>query len=115
MLTCTFPCVGEQVVESTTTNQSARGSEFPDAEYEAAVRGRRSFRQPGRITISERCEPCAVGGNSRCRATAARCARCVATGLQRSRLLRGGGSDDEVEVKTNSCAEDTNHHSLQCQ
>src|ERR1700681_3476444 len=44
MLTCPFPRVGEQFLESTSKKESVRGREFSDAEYEAALRSRRSLR-----------------------------------------------------------------------
>src|SRR5687767_10013223 len=112
MLTCPFPRIGEQFLESTGRSEFLRGRECSDAEYEAAVRRRRSPREPSRIGVVKRCEPRTDGGNSGRGFTAARCACRVATDLQRRRLLRGGGSDDE-ELKTNSGTNDTNHYSPQ--
>ena len=45
-LTLTRPCahIHEQFLESTSTDECVRGREFPDAEYEAAVRSSRSPR-----------------------------------------------------------------------
>lgn len=47
MLTCPFPRIGEQLLESPSKKESVRGREFPDAEYEAALWSGRSPRQPG--------------------------------------------------------------------
>ncbi len=44
MLMCPFPRIGEQFLESTGRNKCVRSREFRDAEYEAAVRSRRSPR-----------------------------------------------------------------------
>ena len=47
MLTRPLPRIREEFLESASTKERVRGTEFPDAEYEAAVGSGRSLRQRG--------------------------------------------------------------------